>query len=334
LGEIMRSRTLRSIAPGSIELGSITFNLYASDSRGGAVLFCRQGFEITQKHKEVLQRSGRVFYVSDDSIDLYFDYAFERIDRIVAAEEIRDHEKAQIIRGVGMKILKDMMQDPRSKPALERSRKYVTTKVHLILNSPEVTNHLFALSAVEGYALSHSINVCTFSVLLGEQVFGRDEEQLKLMGLGGLLHDIGLTRIQNVLLKKPGKLTEAEWGELRQHPVHSYEIAREHNLHENIQVICRSHHEKICGDGYPDGISGTDIPIVARIAAVADTYDAMTSDRAYHKKMPHIGALGEMTEKANAYDRDVFRALLRIVLRNEKLVDGFLKKPDVFTAHK
>jgi HD-GYP domain-containing protein (c-di-GMP phosphodiesterase class II) len=330
----MTGRTLRSIAPGSIELGSITFNLYASDARGGAVLFCRQGFEITQRHKEVLQRSGRVFYVSDDSMDLYFDYAFERIDRIIAGKEVRDQDKAQIVRGVGMKILKDMMQDPRSKTALKRSGEYVTTKVQLVLHSPEVTNHLFALSAVEGYALSHSINVCTFCILLGERVFGRDEEQLRLLGMGGLLHDIGLTRIQNVLLKKSGKPTEAEWEELRNHPVYSCEIAREHNLHKNIQIICRSHHEKICGGGYPDGLCGADIPPVARIAAVADTYDAMTSDRAYHRKMPHIEALGEMAEKVSAYDRDVFRALLRIVLRNEKLVDGFLKKPGAFTVNK
>lgn len=313
-------------------MGPIPFDLYASDTKGGVVLFCRRDFDITERHKELLDRSSRVFYVNSDNLDLYFDYAFDRLDRIVESEKVRVHEKAQIVRGVGMRVVDKMMEDPRSSAAMEDGGRFVTTKVKLILDAPEVTNHLFALSAVEGYALSHSINVCTFCLLLGKKMYGRDSDRLQGLGIGGLIHDIGLTRVRNVLLKKAGSLTNEERAELRTHPIHSHKIASDHKFDEPVKAICRSHHEKMGGGGYPDGLKGNAIHPFARIAAVADTYDAMTSDRAYHRKMPHLEALGEMASRTESFDRDVFRALLRIVLKNEKLVDHFLKNPQKMAA--
>jgi putative nucleotidyltransferase with HDIG domain len=322
----MLNQSLCPVTGATVDLGPIPFNLYAGDSRGGVILFCRRGFEITPRHKDLLDRSGRVFYVANDSMDLYFDYAFERLGRIVESLDIRPIEKARIMRGVGMRIVRRLMEDPRSKTAMEHGGKFIEAQVELVLGSREVTNHLFALAAAEGYALAHSINVSTFCILLGEELYGPDLERLRLLGLGGLLHDLGMTRIDSTVVNKESPLSECEWREICRHTVIGQEIALEHGLPEPVPTICRSHHERARGGGYPDGLKGDEIHPFARVAALADVYDAITSERPYHKKKPHLQALGEISEETEDFDEKVFTALLRIVLHNDKLVEQFLTR--------
>jgi putative nucleotidyltransferase with HDIG domain len=322
----MLNQTLCPVTGATIELGPIPFDLYAGDSRGGVLLFCRRGFEITPRHKDALDRSGRIFYVANDSMDLYFDYAFDRLARIVESLDIRPIEKARIMRGVGMRIVRRLMEDPRSSDAMERGGKFIEAQVELILGSREVTNHLFALAAAAGYTLAHSINVSTFCVLLGEELYGPDLKQLRLLGLGGLLHDLGMTRIDSAVVNKEGPLNDSEWREIYRHTVLGYEIVLEHGLPDPVPAICRSHHERMRGGGYPDGLRGEEIHPFARVAAMADVYDAMTSERTYHKKMPHVQALSKISESVDDFDGKVFTALLRIVLHNDKLVEQFLAR--------
>jgi len=317
---------LTTIAGASVDLGEIPFNLYAKGPGSGMILFCRAGFAVTPRHKEVLARSDRVFYISSDEIDLYLDYLFDRIEQVVANDNIRIGDKARIVRGVGKRIVRRLLDDPRSGAHIDSSKRYIDSQIELIFSSPEAAVHLFALSSADPYALSHSINVSTFCMLLGEQLFGRSREQLHQLGLGGLLHDIGKTQIDEKLLLKQTPLTETEQQEVRRHPSISEKMIRDHGLPDPVSAIGRSHHETIDGGGYPDGLAGDDIHTFARIAAVANTYDGMTSGGKQQTKIPHIQALSIMAKNIKRYDRMVFHALLRIVLRDDRLVEGFLTR--------
>jgi HD-GYP domain-containing protein (c-di-GMP phosphodiesterase class II) len=115
---------------------------------------------------------------------------------------------------------------------------------------------------------------------------------------GALLHDIGKIGVSDTILLKPGKLTDEEWVEMRKHSMHGHEILRGIEFLGNARLVVRSHHERFDGKGYPDGLAGARIPIGARIFAVIDTYDAMTSDRPYRKALPASVAREEIVKQS------------------------------------
>ncbi|OPX45972.1 cyclic di-GMP phosphodiesterase response regulator RpfG [Ruminiclostridium hungatei] len=145
--------------------------------------------------------------------------------------------------------------------------------------------HLNELKGYDDYTYSHCVNVGFYSMLIGKRLHMPD---LKLIDLiqAGLLHDIGKIKIQSELLNKKEELTDEELGVIRKHAIWGYEILAESpNISSDIKEAALMHHERLDGSGYPLGSKGDDIGEYARIVAVADVYDAMTSDRPYKKKV-------------------------------------------------
>jgi putative nucleotidyltransferase with HDIG domain len=141
-----------------------------------------------------------------------------------------------------------------------------------------------ALEARDDNTSSHSLNVTRYSMLLGEHL-GLDEEELKVLSQGALMHDLGKIGIPDNILKKPGGLDESEFEIIKQHPMMTSEILDTLETSDHFAAIARSHHERWDGTGYPDGLNGEDIPLLARIVAIADAWDAMTSKRVYRDAM-------------------------------------------------
>ncbi|WP_096199636.1 HD domain-containing phosphohydrolase [Bacillus sp. FJAT-45350] len=150
-----------------------------------------------------------------------------------------------------------------------------------------------ALDARDHYTAGHSIRVANYSVEIGRRA-KLTQTELMLLRKTALLHDIGKIGIPDSVLLKDGKLTEQEFAEIKRHPVLGEEILKQiqpSELMEPFMAGVRSHHERIDGKGYPDKLSGDDIPLIGRLIAVADAFDAMTSDRPYRKGMSPIRAL-------------------------------------------
>ena len=141
-----------------------------------------------------------------------------------------------------------------------------------------------ALEARDDNTSSHSLNVTRYSMLLGEHL-GLDEEELRVLSQGALMHDLGKIGIPDNILKKPGVLDESEFEIIKQHPMMTSEILDTLDTSDHFAAIARSHHERWDGTGYPDGLNGEDIPLLARIVAIADAWDAMTSNRVYRDAM-------------------------------------------------
>lgn len=137
-----------------------------------------------------------------------------------------------------------------------------------------------AVEAKDSYTEAHTLRVAERSVALGT-AFGLGASDLDYLQRGGLLHDIGKIGVPDGVLLKPGPLDEDERRQMEAHPVIGEEIARPLRSAAPLLSIIRHHHERVDGRGYPDGLAGEEIPILARIVAVADAYDAMTSDRPY-----------------------------------------------------
>lgn len=138
----------------------------------------------------------------------------------------------------------------------------------------------YTVEAKDSYTRGHSDRVSEYSVLIGEKL-GLPAEQIKTLRIGGLFHDIGKIGIPDSILLKPAKLTDEEYSQIKNHPSIGAHILVSAAIFQDIIPIVKHHHERYDGNGYPSKLKGEEIPYLARIAAVADTFDAMTSRRSY-----------------------------------------------------
>ena len=143
----------------------------------------------------------------------------------------------------------------------------------------------YTVEAKDRYTRGHSDRVSEYSVLIGKYM-GLSEQEIKNLKIGGLFHDIGKIGIPDAILLKEGKLNDDEYSEIKNHPSIGKHILSNASIFSDIIPIVYHHHEKYNGTGYPEQLAGEDIPLLARIAAVADTFDAMTSKRSYRNAIP------------------------------------------------
>ncbi len=156
----------------------------------------------------------------------------------------------------------------------------------------------------------HSERVSEYCRTIGEAM-NLKKEDLNELQMAGLYHDIGKITIPDRILDKPGKLTEDEWEIMRKHTVSGYQILRAADRYSNIAEYAMSHHERIDGKGYPNGITGDKIPLFSRIIAVADAYEAMTADRPYRKALKKQEAVEELKRHAGTqFDADIVDVFL------------------------
>ena len=163
------------------------------------------------------------------------------------------------------------------------------------------------------YTRGHSERVARFAERLGQEL-RLSEEFCKRLNLMGLLHDVGKIGVSDAVLRKPGRLTDEEFAEIRQHPDQAWVILHElESLHYVLPGV-EHHHERYDGSGYPDALAGKEIPLAARILSVADAYDAITSDRPYRKGMSQDKAEAILHEGAGTqWDPQVVEAFFRIM---------------------
>jgi putative nucleotidyltransferase with HDIG domain len=162
---------------------------------------------------------------------------------------------------------------------------------------------------------THSINVWALSLALGQQVGIRDPKELKVLGTGALLHDIGKTRIADSILNKMGPLTAAEKNLIRKHPEWGYDIVKDTDLIEpDSYYPIVQHHERENRSGYPRGVAGKEIHFYGKIAAISDVFDAMTTKRVYRSEIDAYPALKIMFADEGAFDSDLLEQFARMLV--------------------
>jgi HD-GYP domain-containing protein (c-di-GMP phosphodiesterase class II) len=228
--------------------------------------------------------------------------------------------KPAMIEEVGARITKALekrdlvLQNRLYQQTLEsRVRELDRRNRQSLINGVEMLD--FALEAKDAYTSGHSLRVQEFAVKTAVQL-GYTGDRLAHIELGSRLHDIGKIGTREAVLNKPGPLDAEEFEHIKLHAPLGERILQPF-LSESPQVlsIVRSHHERMDGSGFPDGLVGERIPLEARIVAVADAYDAMTSDRAYRKALPHDIACGELERCVGTqFDPAIVEAFLTISL--------------------
>ena len=168
------------------------------------------------------------------------------------------------------------------------------------------------LKSHDDYTYMHSVAVCALMLALAKQL-DLDEEQTRLAGVGGLMHDLGKAFMPLEILNKPGKLTDAEFAVMKTHPEAGAQVLRKGGAAVEVEDIALHHHEKINGKGYPHGLTGDDISLLARMGAVCDVYDAVTSLRSYKSPWDPAHTMREMARWEGHFDKRVFNAFVKSV---------------------
>lgn len=174
----------------------------------------------------------------------------------------------------------------------------------------------YTVEAKDTYTRGHSERVSEYSVLIGKKL-GLSEADLKTLKVGGLFHDIGKIGISDSILLKKGKLTESEYNEIKKHPIIGKNILSNAAIFQDIIPIVLYHHERYDGKGYPDGLSDKDIPLLARVVCVADSFDAMTSRRSYREELNLDYVRNEIKSKSGTQFDPVIATTFLDVLTNE-----------------
>lgn len=252
------------------------------------------------------------------------------LQELAQAAAVSAHAKQEVAR---------LFQDVRLGQAIELSE--VAAVVEQIsasvLRHPTALISLTRLRTADEYTYIHSVSVCALMTAVARQM-DLPADQVLLAGKAGLLHDVGKMKTPLAVLNKPGKLTDAEFAVMRRHPEQGVALLQEWGAAPEVIDVCQHHHEKFDGSGYPHGLAGKDISLLARIAAVCDVYDAVSSTRPYKTAWSPAEAIRRMAEWRGHFDPQVFQAFVKTLgiypigslvrLSNEQLAVVVDQHPD------
>lgn len=241
--------------------------------------------------------------------------AREHWDEVEKARDREDRQRARALVTKSMKVLRGAFADVRLGRAIRMDdvSEIVDEVVGTVERGPRTLLEVLRLKQKSEYTYLHSVAVCTLMVNAARHM-GKDEKERRDYGLAGLLHDLGKMGIPDAILNKEGRLTDAEFLAVRDHPEHGYQaLVQSPNIPEAALDVCRHHHEKMDGSGYPFGLPADAISLVARLGAVCDVYDALTSERVYKEAWSPVEALAAMWSWEGHFDRKLLFTFMQSI---------------------
>ncbi|MGE3262814.1 MAG: HD-GYP domain-containing protein [Bacteriovoracia bacterium] len=218
-----------------------------------------------------------------------------------------------LMRSAAVRMTEELFQDP-SPENIRKGMKAVSGFVNLLVRDPKAFYHLIRLSSHDPYTYQHSVGVGLCAIAIGKRMKLSADGDLADLGISGLLHDIGKTKVKPAIINKPGPLDKAEWEEMRQHASWGYEIIKDNrDLSQRAKLGILHHHEEHAGGGYPHGLTENQISVFAKIITIADIFNALTTDRTYSKaKTPFEAFKLIQSAMMHKVDRQLFAELVMI----------------------
>jgi len=233
--------------------------------------------------------------------------------RVAMAEEL---ERAASICRRSTQAVVSMFEDARMGKAIEAASMapLVREIAQSVARNPGALISIARLKTADDYTYMHSVAVCALMIALAHEL-GLEETAVREAGLAGLLHDVGKIAVPVEILNKPGKLTDSEFDIVKGHPESGHRMLLEGSgVGETALDVCLHHHERVDGSGYPHRLKGEEITRFAKMGAVCDVYDAITSDRPYKKGWDPAEAISKMAEWSTGhFDAPVFQAFAKCI---------------------
>ena len=228
----------------------------------------------------------------------------------------KELEVAKKVHGRAKAAVVSLLSDVRIGKAVEvEEASFVVDEINQSMTrNPNALLSLIRLKNANEYTYLHSVTVCILMIAVGKQL-GLQGSELKQAGMAGLLHDIGKMAIPSEILDKPGKLTDEEFVVMKNHPRRGWEILKACEQVDEVALdVCLHHHERVDGNGYPEKLSGAALTLFARMGAVCDVYDAISSDRCYKKAWSPAESIQKMASwREGHFDEKVFQAFVKTV---------------------
>ena len=224
--------------------------------------------------------------------------------------------RAAMICNKGKKAIVSMFREVRMGKAIsaEAASELVEEITQSVLRNPGALISLARLKTADDYTYMHSVAVCALMVSLAKQL-GLEEQATREAGMAGLMHDVGKALMPMDVLNKPGKLTDDEFRIIKNHTVEGHRLlSAGQNGSDIVLDVCLHHHEKIDGSGYPDKLAGDQISLYAKMGAVCDVYDAITSNRPYKKGWDPAESIQKISQWSKGhFDENVFQAFVKSI---------------------
>jgi len=297
------------VAVGDLRVGDVIARL---DKKGVVFDKYNEPLDSISIVKELIRSGVKYVFVKDESLpeNLFDDKKEEKIEFPAIHKKLKKAEPAveEIRQAINFhneasKETKSMLENVRLGKSLDvgRAEDIVEGLVDNCMSNPSVFASMSRLKDFDNYTFVHSLNASIIAIAVAEKL-GHKSKLIKDIGLSSLLHDVGKMKIPDKILNKPGRLTELEFKIMKSHPEKGYEILKD-NSRLSPEILCgvMQHHEKADGSGYPSGLMDKQICNMAKVISICDVYDALTSDRVYHKGRTPSEALKIIFEGAGTH---------------------------------
>ena len=288
------------------------FDLYIIGAKG-LVLYREKNVKFTLKNLQTLiENNVRYLYFKSTDQNRYYDYIEENLASIVEDKKVTPAKKASIIYDTSAHLAQQLINEPDSRKIVQKASKVMDTVVSFTTAGKNAYKDIIQMLPSDYYTHTHCANVATYCLALGQALGLTVNSGLWELTLGALLHDIGKSRVPNGILNKKGPLSRQEFEMVKQHVQWGVEIAGQTRSvpRESMPAIAQ-HHERISGKGYPFGIK--DMHQFGKIVSVADTFDAITTNRPYAKARSSFEAILLLKAQTAEFDKNIINALIEVM---------------------
>ncbi|MDK1021914.1 MAG: HD domain-containing phosphohydrolase [Candidatus Hydrogenedentes bacterium] len=315
LAAIQEKRAYIPIRIESLRLDTITgFDLYLQVREDEpVVLYAERNIAFTEENRLRLEQNQvEYLLISFEQQEEYRRYIESNLSAVLSDPTITLESKTEILYASAHGLMRELFDKPDMRAGMLRSREIVRSTVDFMHSQRQALQHLIQTAATDYQTYTHSVNGCVLGIALAQRIGYDIRSHLSEFGVGALLRDLGMTRIERSIREHSGKLTVSQYEALKQHPVFSEQIVR--GLGETSKValdLVRHHHEKIDGTGYPDKLHGDEIAPLVRVLTIVDVFDALTTTRSYQPSIGTFDALQLMYNKMQSeLDLEFLRAFV------------------------
>jgi putative nucleotidyltransferase with HDIG domain len=282
-------------------------------------LFRKHGDVLTaDRLKLLIHHGGEKFLVPGDQREHYL----KSLRDIIHNPDTSTEMKSKFIKESAFVHVHDLFTKNDISGAVTEAHGLVEEMVTFVSTDVEAVTSLMRLSIHDYYTYNHCVDVAVYAIVLAKKLYGEDKNMLLMAGLGGLLHDIGKRKLDWGIINKQSPLTPSEWEEIKKHPVYGKEYVEDiPTIPEPTKLVVFEHHENFDGTGYPRGLREEEISNLARVVTIADVFDALTTNRSYHKAIEPREALNTMFGmQPGKFDPTVFRSFNKNFDKRPKMV--------------
>ncbi len=296
------------------------FDLFLHHRSDQHVLFVARDCEVDAAAlDDALARGRPVLYVNRDDVAAYRSYVVENLDLVLSNPLTPRDRKGEIVYQSAGHLMAELIADASCAATCQRAID-VARHIVTVVSAIDAVESILSMIQFDYTTHTHSVNVCVYGLAFARFVGLSDPCVLGLLSTGLLLHDVGKSRVDPVVLNRSGPLTADEFAHIKTHARHGESLLCERrDVPKEAIFIVGQHHERCDGKGYPQGLGGREIHEYARLSAVMDVFDALTTRRPYKEALSTFEALRLMREDVGHHDERMLRTLVRMLAGNARL---------------